>query len=380
MDNTARIKSIFSSESQPLIIQCTSCHTKFAVPRKIVGDANHPRFHCSRCDTVFTLDRSILGLETPVERDQFKFSFGTPEDTVTLSNVHSPTPINSRFEETEEKIELTTPQFEGGVIAQDDYEPISDAQLGPDILNSLSESQSIQSEVPDVQTAMTIPEIEEPMGYESLRSLRNQQPQEALGEIRHANPREPKEQEKRKIISEFFFSALTPKQLLSATFALSLIVIATGTLWVTMSPLSADATLTPLNSGAVFPPPPNAYIQATTIKKLHIDSGETVSVITGMLRNDSPTTLKNVIVEGILYDSQGGVLVRRQVPIAASLGRSRIQSLSIDMIEDLQNSPPAKHSTVRSGTQSEFTIVIPENTQIADARFYASRIYSVEYE
>jgi predicted Zn finger-like uncharacterized protein len=43
-----------NSTSEPhVLVSCPSCKTKFAVESSLIASYETPRFHCSRCDSVF---------------------------------------------------------------------------------------------------------------------------------------------------------------------------------------------------------------------------------------------------------------------------------------------------------------------------------------
>ena len=56
--------STASNETQ--VIQCPSCQTKFAVQGSVIAGTSFPRFHCSGCDHVFSIEQQMDMPLTPV--------------------------------------------------------------------------------------------------------------------------------------------------------------------------------------------------------------------------------------------------------------------------------------------------------------------------
>jgi len=62
------------------VIQCPNCHTKFAVETSQIESYELPRFHCSRCDNVFSFEEgpsnvtSYEAKETPRETSSSSIS------------------------------------------------------------------------------------------------------------------------------------------------------------------------------------------------------------------------------------------------------------------------------------------------------------------
>ena len=47
---------ISDTEEPHILVACPSCRTKFAVESSAIASLEVPRFHCSRCDTVFVVE------------------------------------------------------------------------------------------------------------------------------------------------------------------------------------------------------------------------------------------------------------------------------------------------------------------------------------
>lgn len=75
-------------------VRCPYCQTKFAVQKNLIEDLGCPRFHCSRCDNIFSKELDILDRTFPTSpptptpltdvkrdpEDQLEFSFELKKD------------------------------------------------------------------------------------------------------------------------------------------------------------------------------------------------------------------------------------------------------------------------------------------------------------
>lgn len=65
-----------------MIIQCPNCETKFSLPTESLRGSSEPKFHCSRCDFIFSLAEAdtefvqpeLAGAEEPAEEDDQTFN------------------------------------------------------------------------------------------------------------------------------------------------------------------------------------------------------------------------------------------------------------------------------------------------------------------
>ena len=69
-DSDGNRDSIQDQSSEPhVVVECPSCSTKFAVETSLVASYEIPKFHCSRCDSVFELSVSRETVHRPAPTD-----------------------------------------------------------------------------------------------------------------------------------------------------------------------------------------------------------------------------------------------------------------------------------------------------------------------
>ncbi len=432
MKNNLAKNTSQSSSAEPqkkiTVVQCPACQTKFAVDGNQLAAVEIPRFHCSRCDNVFTVDRVVLGLSrtpqapeavhieatpTPVVQqqeiakpalrdtaksptmiqDEYQFTFDFPQaEEPTIDSSPQSFDFNSAdFREEEDALSMSGTDF-GVSVMKDPFEsdalsPVSDRDLESKLFAGISSGhESSSSHTSPFLQAPTPPTTlgDEPMGYAPFN--RNTQRQattdwsdtqygEDLGVTANTIQRAPRAR---------FLASLSPqwRGVLTITTPLLgfLLILGLFTAFCVSNPQGASAMAQSFFPGKEMAAPTDLYITDSKIKRINLESGETVSVVSGTIVNRTEESFNEVLVEGLLFDRSGNVLGRKKINAASSLGRSRIQSLSPEMIEDLQNAKPAKRFELKAGQIFEFTMAIPEEIAIQPTTpsFFSARIYSVK--
>lgn len=137
---------------------------------------------------------------------------------------------------------------------------------------------------------------------------------------------------------------------------------------------------------ALFPtvpqmPPPELFIRNSRFRKISLDTGESVYIISGRVVNQSKEFFREVLVEGILFDSQGTPLMRTLAPVNSALARSKIRSLTPDMIQKSQRQAGFRDGKFHPSTTQDFAIALNDGqaaTELAQGRYFSARIYSVK--
>lgn len=80
-DHDARDSRSARPLDEHVIIQCPSCQTKFAVDRISVAHLSAARFHCSRCDHVFSHDIKLLPRRESAKSEKVSTDVDFPTDT-----------------------------------------------------------------------------------------------------------------------------------------------------------------------------------------------------------------------------------------------------------------------------------------------------------
>ena len=124
--------------------------------------------------------------------------------------------------------------------------------------------------------------------------------------------------------------------------------------------------------------PKDVYLTNTKVKRIALDSGAMVSQITGTIVNQSTTTFKDIEVQGLVFDRSNNVIGKQTAKASSNIGKSRLQSLTADMITDLQETSSAKNYSLKAGSESPFTAVVLENPSVGATapKTFVARVYS----
>lgn len=126
--------------------------------------------------------------------------------------------------------------------------------------------------------------------------------------------------------------------------------------------------------------PPGLMIEKTEFQKVVLESGDTVYTVSGTIANRTKGLAKEILVEAILFDAHGGVVAREVVSSGSTLARTRIKSLSEEMIRNLQSgSAVSKRSELKPDQTQDFLIAILDS-EAARAQYYSARVFSVGAE
>lgn len=352
-----------ASDKNITVIQCTSCQTKFAVETAAILASEKARFHCSRCDNVFSIDTKPAELkpEPKLEiksekieaKKQPQFTFDWNQTKIT---------------ETEDSFSMEAPDFGVSVmndLTNDPLAPVSDDELGKELFAGLDESALNAAPV-------------EPMGYGSLARTSARDfttdwdPNETATPLTPTAPGAARPAPRIQTAWQGLFTITAP--IVAYTALMGLVCILSFS-----NPKTVLALVDGLSSGQETAAPPELYITDSAVKKVVLETGESVNVISGKIINDSQQNFAEVLVEGILFDTKGEIVAKKKINAASSLGKSRLQSLSLQMIDDLQNTKPAKRFELKAGQEYDFTMAVPEelDAKAVEAAFFSSRVYSV---
>jgi predicted Zn finger-like uncharacterized protein len=337
--NTDKSKSI-------AVVQCPACQTKFAVNSNVIEKLASPRFHCSRCDNVFSLEPtfspepftdSFEANTTPEEPSNSNFNSNINEDSVSNFS-YSPKSTQLDF------FENSTHSSAFGIDESGEEFSVDVAQIGDQLF--------------DIGITDTIKE--EPMGYGSLSRV------EVADRI--VDPLQNKPVVKTPPSYKILFAPAFASIILFGSIAI-LSMISPNTI----STITSSFIASKENSL-----PSDLFVSKASLKRIVTDSGETISVISGKIKNASNSTISDLYLEGAIFDSSGKILEKRKAHYNSALNKSRIQSLSLTMIDELQSAKPARNTPIKPQQESEFTIVIPEPQSISSLppSSYITRVYS----
>lgn len=419
-----------TANAQTRVIQCPSCQTKFAVKTSMLAGASTPRFHCSRCDHVFSLEQQMeipLDMapahdpikETPFEESPFaepSFSDQSESSDWTVG------PLDQEEQELESGMEETVeiPSFESIIedAPQQPSNPTPTEDLEINRMNSAKTTEmpgAVRREALDQMDMVLNPRIRRPR----FNSLQDQdsfadelaepetEPTPPLPEKKIAAPVEPVQQEMPgpfgKKTDSWSIDAPVEDTLASktlggtslqqaaaaarfgrwksaATLGIPLIgflalLLLTGFV-LSQNPETAWAIGNSVTGSTTRVAPAGLYMNDVSHQEVELESGELVHVISGSVHNTTAETFSVLTLEGLTFNAAGRLLTRTLVPANSTLGKTRIKSLSLEMIRNLQdNSRNARFSLGPDETQ-DFTIAIIHEDPV-NVAYYSARVYSV---
>jgi predicted Zn finger-like uncharacterized protein len=163
--------------------------------------------------------------------------------------------------------------------------------------------------------------------------------------------------------------------------ALATLVFLIGFMFYSLStPHTAQEIVAALSPYSPQLPPDGLHIESTSFRKMTLDSGDTVYLITGQIRNESQHTYKNVQVEGQIFSTKGMLLGNTRTNAASTLASTRIRSLTTSMIREIQTNRPTPRFQLTPGESHEFVVaLLPQQLtpEWQNAAFFSARIHSV---
>lgn len=350
-----------SRSTKHTVIQCPKCQTKFAVDAKLIMGLEAPKFHCSRCDHVFSsseFNQSYLPFK---ELQSSLQSNSGQDDSLELKQTvqQAKNRLSSKSLEIPKEFAI-----ERRTKAPHESEPVperDDQQVTFDFF----EDKPFEPEASFKSHDISFSDFPKSSIESALQDGLPTKPYPGL--------------KRRTSLSKLFQNE-------SRWFNLALLVIPLAVLLLILTATSIYISLSGNNDNALafimptrpLAPPLGLFIQNTKLETIVLDSGEKARVIKGTVVNDSDTTLRDLVIEALLFDKLGQQISNIRVNLSASLAEARIKALSPDMINELQKGRISKQLELSPGDQSGFALVITD-ASVESARFYSARVHSVIY-
>ncbi len=322
------------------IVRCAHCDTKFLVPSREIQASDSPRFHCSKCDSVFTLSESeAKGESTKTAK--------VPAPT-TAEIIHLPgrktTDLISE--------QLPSPaQLRGATKTFDELRAFASRLT--------STSSRSTAEIPLSRPQPEPAPVTPPPAKTASRPIAQVSGQSYTARD-NAN------------------QALPPKVLIIPIVSIAVLLI-TVALYFGLSPSAVDSLSTSLFASAPHSPPAEISVRASKFKMIELDNGELIPMVLGEVQNRSTGSFRDVMVEAVLYDEHNEIVARKTTPAPSKLANSKIRNLDSAKIIALQNSPNTKTPTISALDRARFAVAF-SRADAARARYYATRVYSVQNE
>jgi predicted Zn finger-like uncharacterized protein len=346
------------------IIQCPQCQTKFAVEKTSIQHLDAPRFHCSRCDSVFAFDakpklpKHSIAESNPEQTTAAKF-----EPNEQAAKISTEEGAHSSFTEASETI-----------VRSRGLAPETDWELPRSLAISTSAQRQANPHVPSPTTEAT----QIGFNFGGASAVGNA----ALQQDRHSNDPDLKRFEATPFPTE---AQLRPRTGLSrwtsfAYLAAPLLFFVSGVLgtsaYLNQNASQGENLVLSISPNLPQIPPVEVSIEETGFRRAALDSGEVVYLVSGTLINNSEETFKDVQLEGLGFDSRGGLVSRTKIDAGATLAKTRIRSLSISMIEELQSGKIRSKQELKPGQSQEFTFALLDGKPEL-ASYFSARVYSV---
>ena len=390
-----------STEKQ-IVIQCPACQTKFALDSTLLEGIDEPRFHCSRCDHVFGVEDSIPSSLEPIAKkkelsiDQDPPSWSAPARAASATSKRK----LEIPEKPAEPLNISAPHEDADDLTIRDVEAENDAQMEFNFSRAAEEEEteapaakshmpqfSMRDDFADEAPIVNVEKDEDP----AFVARPAADPSDAPG-FKTAETTclpEPRQYYKSEGTSELNnlaakVPAYTPSwsgfAILSGVLMGFLALLVAGSLYLRSDTTSASSLVQSLFPKAQRIAPAGLYIKNTRLNKVTLDNGDSIHVVTGRVVNQTSEKFSTVIIEAIAFDALGKPLVRTRVDASNTLAKTRVKSLTLDMIKNRQTSEPFPGFALKPGANEDFAIALGNggtSDEIAKARYFSARIYSV---
>jgi len=342
-----------------IIIQCPSCQTKFAVPTKSIpkekSTKKNPRFHCSRCDGIFS--HSMESFESQDSSPQHQESNSSKQEAKSTesSAAKSATVKNAAVDFSEDAVQMELPL--GTKLKSVSKPPAyEDPKREADMLAETQEL--IFSEMPAKPAAQ---KKHSPFSKEAL--------------LKEISSRQ-KASENPAVVEETGSWRGFRRILAPAVMTLLLIIIFSLSLSANLSP--SISVVDKLMAGQHHVPPPELFISNLSYNRVRLLDGSEVPVVSGTLVNRTSSPVSEVVLEGIAFGQTGQFISSEKVG-AASAGSSYEGFESMSTVAELramQSKNTPKNWKIMAGEQRDFSVAIT-GIEAESARFYSARVHSV---
>lgn len=373
--------------SETSIIQCPACSTKFSVKTAAFNQQTSARFHCSRCDHVFTVEMSALESATsaanaiPPEKPKVAQAFtpsniaatGFGEDAQQALAAATRAQIELDFKVAHSSVApIPNPNQDFRVTPDEPRQSPEDSFQLSKFNSAVETTKDSTSEAPKISTARseqikrnveTFPRPE-PLQFDFSKT--NAAPDTQIRPFAtSARPNDMPRSPGR------WSSAGVLLTILGAFIGLFLIF---GVL-ISFSPTLASRVfaLAPKVAQAA---PSDVFVRTASVEKIILDGGQAVTVLSGEIQNDSLTNFSSVDIEAAIYDESDQAISTVLTSTSSGLARDRLKSYPPAMLDVLQHSRLPRSGELKAGERKDFMAVFTLE-QAAQAKYFSTRVYTV---
>lgn len=383
------------------IVQCPSCQAKYALDSGAVSAIPNPRFHCSRCDNVFEMQAQTglppakhlklskqAAAPTPEPEvnssvEDFDFEeFSGAEDSAESMHyeptpeptTENPAPVSTTF--------APTPASPPRWSLTDAPQPSTINQPPPPVARAEASARTLNIPRKFQSGLVSAPHEAQDKKPSFQTSFSFDRPRTNAAELPQEQPlREPVAPR-----SKISLPKLRPARnghspwlnlMGFASPILVLLAIMAGLSFYLIShPQTAAKLSLAIFKGLPRTAPDGLLVEKVNFKPITLDNGDMVYLISGQVVNNSEETLRDVKVEGLAFDKHGNLIEKLLTHSGTTLGKTRVQSLSTEMINNLQSAKVSKLGPLQPGQKQDFAIALM-NPDVSKANYFSARIYSV---
>ena len=143
------------------------------------------------------------------------------------------------------------------------------------------------------------------------------------------------------------------------------------------NPLQSEEMITAAIPGISRIAPPGLAVIEARLRKITLESGESILALSGRVKNNSGKLIKRITLDGLVFDKQGALISEKQVLVSSPLAQSKIRSLSLEMIEDIEANASKGKTTVKDGESAPFVVTFRPQ-EVVGSRYFSTRINSIK--
>lgn len=355
------------------IVQCSNCKTRFAVDKRSISELEFPRFHCSRCDHVFSLSEAGVSLN---QHDSTAISF--PADSafgsIAYSNSSAPSTLQNDIPRA---LDIPKDLHDRGRVTAP-HEDLSHDTNSDDAQISFGFAAN-RSSPAENSSRPTVLHPEESNSADRHAPL----PRATLDWFDRADQNKVKvdylPEPDLSLPSHFSSNGWRAVGLLLLPLLLLVGSLLLFSGYLNSGPAeSAGLTGWPL-AAAPQAAPLGLTLGEISFEQTALDSGDLIQVVKGTLENNSNSDFADIKIEALLYDRNGQKLTSRIASAASGLAQARLSSLTPQLIEKLQNKNLSRTVFLKAGASKDFLIaLLPALPDADQIEYFSARIYSVE--
>ena len=334
--------SATSFESNQEVIQCTHCHTRYSVGSDKVSGLTNPKFHCFRCDNIFTITGSsnLMPKEKNIKKEEnldWQLGFN--------SNIKVKESQDDWKVSEEINIEKENSQMDLGFSIKNEY-------------------QNLVENIGEEKERFTV--------GKSLNPYLNYEPQEKVAKKQKIKFSLPKinfniQSNSKNEKSNFTYLMLP--------FFIALAIIITLSIVIRNYPAKTSEILNFIVSTDAQTPPAGVGVRDLRIKEISLDNGENIRILEGIVYNNSSVRTNKVTLEGVLFDKTGNAVSRQKIALNANLSDIKLKTLNKELLSDMQKNSNKK-IVLNPSDKHSFAIAFLDNS-IQDIAYFSGRVYSI---